>query len=84
MLVVARADDAGGLGALVWGTWHDKADHRSATRRAVARVQGISINALNIDSLASEIERVRADKDFTTRARKLLQRDKELLDRLAR
>ncbi len=51
---------------------------------AVARVRGISVNQLIVDSLASEIERVRADKDFTGRARKLLERDKELLDRLAR
>ena len=51
---------------------------------AVARVQGTSLNALIVDSLASEIERVRADKDFTERARKLLARDKELLDRLAK
>ena len=51
---------------------------------AVARVQGTSVNQLIVDSLASEIERVRADQDFTSRARKLLERDKELLDRLAR
>lgn len=51
---------------------------------AVARVQGTSVNALIVDSLAAEIERVRADKDFTARAKKLLKRDKELLDRLAR
>jgi hypothetical protein len=37
-----------------------------------------------VESLAAEIERVRADKDFTNRARKLLARDQELLDRLAR
>jgi len=51
---------------------------------AVARVRGTSVNALIVESLAGEIERVRADKDFTDRARKLLERDKELLDRLAR
>ena len=51
---------------------------------AVARVRGTSVNQVIVDSLASEIERVRADKDFTSRARKLLARDKELLDRLAR
>lgn len=51
---------------------------------AVARVRGTSVNALIVDSLAGEIERVRADKNFTARARKLLERDKELLDRLAR
>ncbi len=49
----------------------------------VARVRGISVNALIVESLTAEIERVRADSDFTTRARTLLARDKELLDRLA-
>ena len=42
------------------------------------------MNALIVESLAAEIERVRVDTDFTTRARKLLARDKELLDRLAK
>ena len=51
---------------------------------AVARVRGTSVNTLIVDSLASEVERVRDDQDFTSRARKLLERDKELLDRLAR
>ncbi len=49
----------------------------------MARVRGTSVNQLIVESLASEIERVRADEDFTGRARKLLERDKELLDRLA-
>jgi predicted transcriptional regulator len=49
----------------------------------VARVMGTSVNQLIVDSLAAEIDRVRADKDFTTRAKRLLERDKELLDRLA-
>jgi hypothetical protein len=51
---------------------------------AVARVKGTSVNALIIESLSAEIARVRADKDFTSRANRLLKRDKELLDRLAR
>ena len=50
---------------------------------AVARVQGSSMNQLVIDSLRAEIERVRADEDFTARAERLMQRDRELLDRLA-
>ncbi len=50
---------------------------------AVARVQGTSLNALIVDSLSAEIDRVRGDDDFTARAQKLLERDKELLDRLA-
>lgn len=51
---------------------------------AVARVQGTSVNQLIIDSLTNEIERVRADDDFTSRAKRLLERDKELLERLAK
>jgi len=51
---------------------------------AVARVKGTSVNTLIIESLSSEIARVRADAEFTARASKLLERDKELLDRLAR
>ena len=51
---------------------------------AVARVKGTSVNALIIESLSAEVARVRADKEFTTRANRLLNRDKELLDRLAR
>lgn len=51
---------------------------------AVARVRGTSVNTLIVKSLADEIERVRADDDFAARARTMLERDKELLDRLAR
>lgn len=51
---------------------------------AVARVKGTSVNALIIESLSAEIAHVRADRDFTARAGRLLERDKELLDRLAR
>ena len=51
---------------------------------AVARVRGDSVNQLIIDSLAAEIERMRADDDFTARAKKLLERDREILDRLAK
>ena len=50
---------------------------------AVARVRGSSVNQLVVDSLRAEIERVRAEEDFTARARRLIERDRELLDRLA-
>jgi hypothetical protein len=49
----------------------------------VARVKGTSVNALIIDALKAEIERVRQDEDFTSRAKRLLERDRELLERLA-
>jgi hypothetical protein len=39
---------------------------------------------LIVDSLAAEVDRVRDDTAFATRARELLERDKELLARLAR
>jgi hypothetical protein len=56
----------------------DLADHAET----VARVKGTSVNALIIDSLRAEIERVRQDEDFTSRAKRLLERDRELLERL--
>ncbi len=59
-------------------------DNVAKDAEAVARVQGTSVNALIVDALKSEIERVRGDKDFTSRARELLERDKELLERLAK
>ena len=51
---------------------------------AVARVRNTSVNQLIVDSLTAEIERVRSDKDFTDRAKALIERDKELLERLAK
>lgn len=59
-------------------------DELADEAEAVARVRGTSVNALIVESLSAEIERVRTDKDFTAHARKLLERDQELLDRLAR
>jgi UDP:flavonoid glycosyltransferase YjiC (YdhE family) len=59
-------------------------DQLADQAEAVARVRGISMNALILESLAGEIERVRSDDDFTARARRLLERDKELIERLAR
>ena len=50
----------------------------------VARVRGISVNSLIIDVLEREIARVRNDKHFATKAKQLLKRDRELLERLAR
>ena len=59
-------------------------DELAAAAETVARVEGTSVNRLIVDSLAAEIERVRQTTDFTARAAKLLERDKELLDRLAK
>lgn len=58
-------------------------DDLADTAEAMARVQGISVNTMIVEALTAEITRVREDGTFTERARKLLERDKELLDRLA-
>ncbi len=59
-------------------------DELADEAEAVARVKGTSVNQLIIDSLSAEIERVRADDEFTSRAKRLIERDKELLERLAK
>ena len=41
-------------------------------------MRGDSVNQLIIDALAAEIERVRSDEDFTARAKKLRERDREI------
>ncbi len=51
------------------------------TAEAVAR--DVSVNTLIIDALAAEIGRVRQDREFKSRLRALVERDKEILDRLA-
>lgn len=51
---------------------------------AIARTEGISVNQLVISSIEQEIARVRADKGFNDRLKKLVQRDKAILDRLAK
>lgn len=49
----------------------------------IARGRGISVNALMLEALEAEIERVRHDDEFMGRLRELTERDKEILDRLA-
>ena len=51
---------------------------------AVARTQGVSVNQLIIDALHNEIERVRQDAEFRSRVKRLVERDREILDRLAK
>ena len=58
-------------------------DDLAEQAEAIARVKGSSVNQLIIDSLQAEVDRVRADDEFTSRARRLIERDKELLERLA-
>jgi predicted transcriptional regulator len=58
-------------------------DELADQAEAVARVSGTSVNQLIVDALATEMERVRADHDFMDRARRLLERDRDIIDRLA-
>jgi glutamate-1-semialdehyde aminotransferase len=50
----------------------------------VARGRGVSINAVVLDALTAEIERVKGDQEFMNRLARLTERDKEILDRLAK
>jgi predicted transcriptional regulator len=50
----------------------------------VARGRGVSVNAVVIDALVAEVERVKVDEQFMAHLRKVTERDKEILDRLAK
>ena len=53
------------------------------TAEVVARARGVSVNQLILDALKSEVDRVRQDEEFTALLYTLVERDKEILDRLA-
>jgi glutamate-1-semialdehyde aminotransferase len=53
------------------------------TAEVVARGKGVSVNALIVEALAAEIDRVKADGEFMASLRALTERDREILDRLA-
>ena len=55
----------------------------ASTVEVVARGRGISVNALVIDALMAEVERVKQDDQFLATLRALTERDREMLDRLA-
>ena len=48
----------------------------------VARAQDKSVNELIIGALTIEIDRVRKDAEFKARVKRLVERDREILDRL--
>lgn len=50
----------------------------------MARARGVSVNALILDALQSEVDRVKEDKAFMALLRSHVERDKEILDRLAK
>ena len=49
----------------------------------MARAQDKSVNELIIGALTIEIDRVRKDAEFKARVKRLVERDREILDRLA-
>jgi hypothetical protein len=53
------------------------------TVEVVARGRGISVNALVVEALLAEVEKVQQDDHFMATLRKVIERDKEILDRLA-
>lgn len=73
--------------------YHDGMSRKTTTVRlpedladqveVVARGRGVSVNAVVVDALLTEVERVKADKQFMAHLRKVTERDKEILDRLA-
>ena len=50
---------------------------------AVARVKEVSVNQFIIDSLSIEIDRVSKDAKFMDALKQVVDRDREILDRLA-
>ncbi len=50
----------------------------------VARGRGVSVNAVVVEALVAEIGRAKADKEFMAQLRTITERDKEILERLAR
>ncbi|MCL1601710.1 MAG: ribbon-helix-helix protein, CopG family [Actinomycetia bacterium] len=53
------------------------------TAEVIARGRGISVNALVLEALENEIDRVKRDDESMDQLRSLAERDKEILDRLA-
>jgi len=58
-------------------------DDLAEKAEAVARVQDKSVNQFIVDALTIEIDRVRKDADFMDRVARLVERNREILDRLA-
>jgi predicted transcriptional regulator len=53
------------------------------TADVVARARGVSVNTLILEALQNEVDRVKQDEEFMALLRSHIERDKEILDRLA-
>ena len=59
-------------------------DELAADAEALARVNGTSLNETVKQSLIEEIERKRSDPEFKARLKRIIEEDRELLERLAK
>jgi hypothetical protein len=57
---------------------------QAAELEAVARVEGISVSDAVREAISEHIDRKRKDKAFRERLRVVMERDREILERLAR
>jgi hypothetical protein len=57
---------------------------QAAELEAVARAEGISVSDAVRGAIAEHIERKRKDEAFRERLRAVMERDREILDRLSR
>lgn len=61
----------------------EKADDLAGTAEVIARARGVSVNQVILEALRAEVDRVREDEEFMSLLQTLVERDKEILDRLA-
>lgn len=59
-------------------------DQLAAEAEAIARADGKSLNQTVKEALAEAVERRRRDPDFKKRLRRIIEEDRELLERLAK
>ena len=59
-------------------------DDLAADAETLARVEGKSVNETIKDALTEAVERKRRDPKFKARVRKIIEEDRELLERLAK
>ena len=59
-------------------------DEVAANAEAIARVDGVSLNETVKQSLVEAVERRRNNPEFKARLKKIIEEDRELLERLAK
>ncbi len=59
-------------------------DELAADTEALARAEGKSLNETVKQALSEAVERRRQDPEFRSRVRRIIEEDRELLERLAR